>query len=442
LLIEKLENSSLITYFSALSLDSPLFFDPNFSYMASINLYLRPEMTDSEGKTPIYLVFQERGKKFKHYTGRKIKSGNWNSRKQRAIDDSPGVDEVNREIGFQEKFLKELYYDFSSNHDEIDFSDLKAQFKSSLFKAREENEFFCGFQEFITESRKEKKASTVLIYEALLRDVKSFSKFFKQQIAFSKINGGLLREFSVYLATENSNTNNTINKKVKTLKVYLKWASEKGFIKEGNYRNFNVKSTAAVKVFLSEAELSLFFNLNIARYPDLTISRDLFLFSCFTGLKFSDIIGLKPQQIVNGKMIIFHANLNETVSIPLNNYGLMILKKYEELNLSTCFPTISNVQINRDVKELGKMACLLDPVEVKIAKGDALEIKTVPKYNLLSTNSARLTYAIQSIKDGMPPQLIGKILGQKNIDNLLKIALQTTRPADVEIVNSWNIKVF
>ena len=410
--------------------------------MASINLYLRPEMTDSEGKTPIYLVFQERGKKFKHYTGRKIKSAEWNSRKQRAIEECSEVKGVNQEIGFQEKFLKELYYDFSSNHDEIDFSELKAQFKSSLCKAREENEFYQGFQEFINEARKDKKTSTVIIYEALLRDVKSFSKFSNKQITFSEINGELLGDFVGFLATEISNTNNTINKKVKTLKVYLKWASEKGFIKEAKFKKFNVKGTPATKVFLSEPELSLFFNLNIARFPQLTLSRDLFLFSCFTGLKFSDIIGLKPEQINNGRMSIFHPNLNETVSIPLNNYGLMILKKYEEVSINSCFPKISNVQINKDVKEIGKMAGLVNPLVVKIAKGEEVLTKEIPKYSLLSTNSARLTYAMQSIKDGMPPQLLGKILGQKNIDNLLKIALQTTRPGDVEIVNSWNKKVF
>ena len=410
--------------------------------MASINLYLRPEMKDSSGNTPIYLVFQECGKKFKHYTGIKVDPEFWDAKNQLIKADEETTQTINKKIAFQRDFLRRLYFDHSSRRETIDLNLLKTEFKTQLDEALEEDIFYTNFQEFIGESRKEKKPGTVAIYESLLKDLKGFSKVSDEIISFDKLNGELLNGFVAYLAAELRNTNSTINKKIKTLKVFLKWASERGMVKETEFKGFKVQAKSGPKVFLSEDELSKFFNLNIARFPELSLARDLFLFGCFTGLRFSEIVNLHPEQIDNGKLKIFHANLNKEVQIPLNNYALMILKKYEDLRVNACFPHITNVRMNKEVKHLGKLAQIDSPLTWTVNRAHENEEKTLPKYALLSTNSARLTYAMMSIKDGMPPQLLVQILGQKNIDNLLQIALEKSRPRDVEIVNSWNKKVF
>lgn len=408
--------------------------------MATVNLYIRPEMNDQQGFSPIYLVFQDKGKKFKHYTGYKILPDFWDSLYQRANSQAPDSLVINENILGQKEKLIEMAKAAGKNGG-IDVSQIKKAFTNGS-RPEKKNEFYTHFEQFILSSKENKKGSTIAIYQALLRDLRLFDNREGFKLDFKKINASFYQDFTSFLEKHLDNTNNTISKKIKTLKAFLHYAAEKKLIEAELFSNFSTKTTAAVKVSLTEQEVSKIFNLNLSLTPELAQARDLFLFGCFTGMKYSEISKLKHSDVEDYRIKILNQYNNKEITVPMNNYAKMILRRYEYHDKVRCFPHIPNVYANKYVKELGRQAGISKAIDISIHKGKNTTVHTRQKYELITTDTARFTYAALSLQGGMRPELLIQILGQKNINSLLQYTFENNPMKDIEMIDCWNKKVF
>jgi site-specific recombinase XerD len=410
--------------------------------MATINFYLRPEMKDNKDLVPVYLIYQDKGRKFKHYTGQKVHSHDWDHEKQEVKSESDKASEINYQLRKQHDKLKTAIQNLKDSGSGDSLENVKNHFKSYYTSPASKNNFFELFEEFIFKAKELKKDSTILIYQSVLKDIHKFNEEHEYQLDFNKINGEFYEHFTNYLTEKLNNTNNTVSKKIKTLKVFLKYASEKKLVDYSSYYKFKTRTDSPVRVILSDNELSKIFNLNLSLRKELQDARDIFLFSCFTGLKFSEIMKLKHEDVKGGKVKMTNHFTGKEISIPLNNYASMIIKRHENLKLTYSFPQIQNVYMNKFVKELAKLAKIEKPVEITIHKGKEIIKQTKPKYELITTDTARFTFASLSLQAGMRPELLILILGQKNINSLLQYAIDSNPMKDIEMVNVWNKKVF
>jgi integrase len=406
--------------------------------MATINFYIRPELKDSRGFLPIYLVYQHKGRKFKHYTGHKVVQEHWSTETQQVMPGFPDAIRINSFLSQQREKLQQISIQSVSN-DSVNLQAIKNTFINK--KAEEETQFFKSFREFINHSSESKKRTTILIYETLLKDLQRFDELYSYNLSFPNINTHFYELFTCFLGETLNNTNNTISKKIKTLKAFLNVAATKKLIDYSAYHPFKTRMSSSLKISLTESELSRIFNLNLSIKKELGEARDLFLFGCFTGLKFSDIVSLNPQDIVNDRISIYNPYSKRNINIPLNNYAMMLVKKYEG-RYKTSFPVISNALINKYVKELALMARIDAPTETEVYRGKDVIKRVRPKYELITADTARFTYATLSLKAGMRPELLMVILGQKNIHALLQYVIDNNPMKDIEMVNCWNKKVF
>lgn len=157
------------------------------------------------------------------------------------------------------------------------------------------------------------------------------------------------------------------------------------------------------KTFLSEHELSIVAGLKLTN-SSLEHVRDLFLFSCYTGLAYCDVIRLTPKNVVVGvdgdKWIsINRAKTNTPSKIPLLPGAVAILNKYVNnpvVEISgILLPVMSNQWINVYLKELAKLC--------DIPKG-------------LTFHCARHTFATTvTLTNGVPIETVSKMLGHKSI---------------------------
>ncbi len=409
--------------------------------MATVNLYIRPEMKDQQGATPIYLVFQDKGKKFKHYTGYKILPEHWDGSYQKATEIAPDGLVINQNIFEQKEKLIELAKAAAANRNGIDIAAIKKSFTGSAQREKK-NDFYTHFEQFIVAAKTEKKTTTITIYQALLRDLRQFDHLKQYKLDFKKINDVFYTEFTLFLEQHLNNTNNTISKKIKTLKAFLHYAAERKLIESQSFTKFSTKTTSALKVSLTEEELTRIFNLNLSLNPELAKARDLFLFGCFTGMKYSEICKLKHSDVIDYRIKLINQYSNKDMTIPMNNYAKMILRRYETNDKILCFPAIANVYANKFVKELGKLALITKDIEIPIYKGKTVIIKKRQKYELITTDTARFTYAALSLQGGMRPELLIQILGQKNINSLLQYTFENNPMKDIEMIDCWNKKVF
>lgn len=196
---------------------------------------------------------------------------------------------------------------------------------------------------------------------------------YNPNINFEDLNKDLLQALeryfkSIIITYKNGSkkklSHNTIAKYFKNIKVYTNLAIDKGHITIDNYpfRTFNFSFKQSERTFLESFEIEKLENLSLTGKQDYI--RDLFLFACYTGLRFSDVMDLKKRDIVysNGNYWIIKemVKTKETVRIPIylmfNNEPHKLIKKYESFERLNIFEPISAQYVNRELKKLAKLA--------------------------------------------------------------------------------------
>lgn len=133
-------------------------------------------------------------------------------------------------------------------------------------------------------------------------------KKFKEKILFNEINEDFLNELIAYCKNKLNNKETTIQTTLKNFKKYLHKANKKGIRTELNFQDIKVKSFQGDRTFLNSQEIKRLFKYYKSEFISETKKNILsrFLFSCFTGLRISDILRLKPENII-GDYIAFQA---------------------------------------------------------------------------------------------------------------------------------------
>ncbi len=146
-------------------------------------------------------------------------------------------------------------------------------------------------------------------------------------------------------------------RKMTTLAFKLQWITKDPF------KNYKFRYKKVETAFLSTAELQALQNRELANESLETI-RDYFLFACYTGLSFIDLMNLTGSNVVTGEdkgqwLKLFRQKSNEPTNIPLLEPALTIMDKYKEhprsVILGRIFPTITNQKVNVYLKEIAKL---------------------------------------------------------------------------------------
>ncbi|WP_317171507.1 site-specific integrase [Spirosoma profusum] len=142
------------------------------------------------------------------------------------------------------------------------------------------------------------------------------------------------------------------------------------------------------------------------------------MIGCYTGLRFSDFSELHPENITHNGQILTHKTQKtaERVSMPVNRNVLAILRKYEGIPPRT----ISNQKMNDYLKEICKRAGFTERVEVARTKGGMRQTRVLEKWELVTTHTARRSFATNAFLAGVPPVSIMKITGHKSESVFLK----------------------
>ena len=144
--------------------------------------------------------------------------------------------------------------------------------------------------------------------------------------------------------------------------------------------------------------------------------RDVFLFCCFTSLRYSDVYNLKSSDVKETHIEVTTVKTGDDLIIELNKYSKSILEKYKEVHFSNdkVLPVISNQKMNDYLKELGELAGIDDPIRETYYKGNKRIDEVYPKYALLSTHAGRRTFICNALSLGIPAQVVMKWTGHSD----------------------------
>ncbi|MDD4438333.1 MAG: site-specific integrase [Tissierellia bacterium] len=213
--------------------------------------------------------------------------------------------------------------------------------------------------------------------------------------------------------------NSTIDKQVGLLKWVLRWAASKNLTMDNAFMNFKLKLKTAQKtvVFLDAQELK---QLTEFKIPDdkkyLEKVRDIFLFCCYTSLRYSDVCNLCHSNIKDSYIDIVTVKTNDRIIIEFNDKSKAIYNKYKDYHFQNgkVFPVISNQKMNDYLKDLAELAGLNNPVHQTYYKGSERIETILPKHAVISTHDARRTFICNALSMGIPANVVMKWTGHSD----------------------------
>jgi integrase/recombinase XerD len=186
-------------------------------------------------------------------------------------------------------------------------------------------------------------------------------------------------------------------RKMTTLAFKLQWIGKDPF------KNYKFRYKKVETAFLSTNELKALENYDLAS-DTLKVIRDYFLFACYTGLSFVDLMNLHEGNVVRGEdgekwLKLFRQKSNEPTNLPLLAPALVIMNKYKDnprsVTLNKIFPTITNQKVNVYLKEIAKI----------------IGIKKI-----LTFGVARHTFATTiTLANNVPIETVSKMMGHTKI---------------------------
>lgn len=355
-------------------------------------------------KTQIFLIFNFNGNRLRYYTGKRIEPKHWDSVKQRAKSSYSSAISLNQYLKTTANFLEDKYNELDILKKRITVEILKQEL-DKRFNTGNGNDLFDRFEEFLKTSVNDKTQSTIRRHRTTLSRLKEYCSKKNCSLSFDDIDLNFDERFKDFLINDVKLTNNTVSKHYKTLKAFLNWATLRGYNTNHEFQKLKAKQAEGEIYFLKWEELMRVFELEINN-PKLERVRDLFCFGCFTGLRFSDIVNLKQDNVNNDTIQIQTLKTKGKTTIPLNQFSRMIYEKYKSDETYMLFQSISNQKMNAYLKELGKIAEINEPVQIIRYRGAERIEKIVPKYEVLTSHVARKTFITNAMIKGMSTEVI------------------------------------
>jgi integrase len=392
--------------------------------MQSVKFYLKDPNSENDPKcdnpTLIYLFWSFDGKRLKYSTGETIKPSEWNSnpKVQRVKKSVTGSIDINGYLNDLDAKVKAFYRIGVTNKDTVTPDYLREKLDDLKNGKNSKQSLFEFIDTYIKSIKALRTASTIQIYNNTLSHLRAYKEYSRKNIDFETITLDFYNDFTDYLIKEKDFSTNTIGKIIKTLKSFLNEATERGINTKLDFKSkrFKVVNQDSEKIYLSEAEIETLYKLDLSHHDKLDKVRDLFIIGCETGLRFSDLSQLKKENINDGLIKIRSQKTNEIVVIPLSKLVKNVLEKYKG-NLPN---SISNQKTNEYLKELGGKANLNQTIEITQNKGDTKIKLFKEKKDLITTHTARRSFATNLYLKGFPTISIMKITGHKTEKAFMK----------------------
>ncbi|GAB3927910.1 site-specific integrase [Larkinella terrae] len=389
----------------------------------------------SDRPTLIYLVFRYDNGRFKTSTGQTIAPYLWDLVKQRAQTNLRNRQErqinetVNAHLERQRSALLKVLNSLQLAQIPLTNEIIKQHLDKELGRNKKEKEpdtlpesFTDYIERFVQEATAGKRlTSKSTLYAKYTRDgymkLKRILEKYQAETGnntnYDSFSLEYYHNFKLWL-TGRGLALNYVGTLLKDLKVMLKQAHADGLHSNLVFQHKDFKKLVedVDNIYLSDEELTRLFEIDLSHNLRLDKIRDLFLIGCYTGLRFSDFSELRPANITHNGRILTRKTLktSERVSIPLNPNVLSILSKYDGIPPQT----ISNQKMNDYLKELCQGAGLKDRIEVSRTKGGLKQTRYLEKWELVTTHTARRSFATNAFLAKVPTVSIMKITGHKS----------------------------
>jgi integrase len=299
-------------------------------------------------------------------TGYNIPDKDWNEKKKEVSERNPIKNRVDKMI----VLMKELRDKYRAENKVPSFVDFE-----NLFKPKQPEAPTLTFTDFFKAEIEKNKKITVDTKQ-VHRNVFNQLSLFKPILSMKEVDEDLASDFENFLIDKGKKPN-TRKKYQAIIGKYVYLAVRKKLIDKNTFNLHKIKKQETKRRALFEYEIKRLENLVLKpSQSHLELTKDIYLFGCYTGLRISDMLTLTRQHLnINGNDIILKkvmekSQTEKAVTLKLHalkfRNPIPLLQKYLKLDLEKIFPKISEAQINRNLKFLAELAEIERPEEITI----------------------------------------------------------------------------
>ncbi len=372
----------------------------------SVLFFVKRTKTNVDGLLPIFIRVTVNGSRIEFSTKRFTTSEKWSIEGNRMKGTSAESKATNSYLDT----LKAKVYDYQQQlireDEEVNVENMRNKILGvekrshtliSIFRQHNEEVKALVGREFAT--------ATYTRYETSIKHTIAFLKWkYKvSDIDIRKIDHEFVTSYEFYLKSVHKCNQNTTAKYIKNFGKIIRICLANGWIDRDPFINYKCRIVEVERAFLSQDEIETMFNKKLAT-DRLNQVKDIFLFSCFTGLAYVDVKKLSRKNIgfgVDGERWIFinRTKTDTRSNIPLLPIASAILEKYEDhpqvVNQDKLLPILSNQKMNSYLKEIADVCGINKELTFHIA---------------------RHTFATTvTLSNGVPIESVSKMLGHKNL---------------------------
>lgn len=372
----------------------------------SILFYAKKAKAAANGLVPIYTRITINGKRIELSTNRFVEISKWSTEAGKMKGTSEEARSINNHLDILKSQIRDAEMELIHKKIVVTSETIKGKLLGVDERARMLVPIFQDHNNKIKELvGKEYAPGTLERYTTSLKHTIEFMqwKYNISDIDITKIDHAFITDYEFWLRSVRNCANNTAVKYLKNFNKIIKLCLANDWLTKNPFANYKSKVKEVERVYLTESEIQSIIEKDF-KTERLSLVRDIFLFSCFTGLAYIDVRNLTKSHISFGidgeKWIFTHRQKTESASkIPILPVTQMIIDKYENHpqcnNENKLLPILSNQKMNAYLKEIAGVC----------------EIEKELTFHI-----ARHTFATTvTLTNGVPIESVSKMLGHKNL---------------------------
>ena len=356
-------------------------------------------------------------------TGVKVDVNSWDPDLQRIRSTFPGSHHLNNWLlTMQETAGRTMR---ALQHSEIlpDPESFRRHFKQ--LKPKYSAGFFNLFYEFMESNSPNWSHASYRKIRTLYKLLREYEDQSPIQLSFQSMDQKFLESFLAF-CREKGYSYSTTYKSVNNLVWFLNWATGRGYNVYHDYRRFYKQmeppeSLDRIPLYLHWDELMRFKGLVTENRRKERV-RDLFCFMCFTGIRYSELIRLRKEDVDQGEVRIAKPGGGIRV-VPMNNLAMEIHQRYENKYYvnNSAFPVLSVVTMNKYLRSIGQDIGLK-----RLVYNDVSE-PGEPLYQRLTAGIAVSTFIRNAMELEIPIEVISGITGIQKDSRVRRIHADLAR---------------
>ena len=393
----------------------------------AILFWLQRSKLNKRGKCPIYIRITVDGGRAGIASGKWIEPERWNPNSGRVRGNSEEAKAINEFLRKSWAKITSQFDKFTEHEKLVTATLMKKAFLGKLEQKKPLVELFENHNKRLETLVGNQYASgTYKRYKVSLNHLKSFleKQYNISDISLTELDFKFITDYEYYLHNDKGCGTNAALKHIQNLRKIVNNAVDNDWLAKDPFSRFKRAREQTKRGFLTESELEKIYDkgIDIARVAQV---RDIFVFACYTGLSYSDVAKLTPDNIVKGIdghdwISIDRTKTDEKSSIPLMDPALKTINKYknhpEANNKGLVFPVISNQKTNLYLKELAEICGIKKRLSFHLARHTFAT--TVTLNNHVSIESVSKMLGHKSIKT---TEIYAKILDTRVAEDMKKV---------------------